>query len=127
MKILATIGIAVTFLAGCKVPDEDALLLKATSQVQYAKGSRIQYAAVPAGTVFQQTAIMGSTNATTLEDQGIVLFIDEQPEHDWAHSFQLVFVPKTTGIPQNLFHGSAIPGFSFKQPDGRMITKWKER
>jgi hypothetical protein len=69
---------------------------------------------------------MAPTNVVVLPEEGIVLFNDEQPKYRWEHVFQLVFVPKTTDLPQTLFKGSAIPGFAFKGPDGSDITEWRD-
>jgi hypothetical protein len=127
MKGFAVIGLIAVLLAGCQVSEDAALVRKATAHVQYPRGSRIQYATVPAGTIYAPRAHMGSTNVVVLPTEGIVLFIDEQPKYDWAHLFQLVFVPKATGIPQDLFRGSAIPDFAFRQPDGVQVTNWTKR
>lgn len=123
----AILGALTIFLTGCQVSEESALVQKATAQVKYPRGSRVAYAAVPAGTVYAPGARMGSTNVVALSDAGVVLFINEKPTYDWEHPFQLIFVAKGSGEVTTLFRGSAIPEFSFKQPDGSKVTNWKKQ
>jgi hypothetical protein len=124
---LAMLAALAMLPAGCRLSEEAALVQKAAVQAEYPRGSRIQYVMVSAGTVYAPSAHMGSTNAVVMPDAGAVLFIDEKPRHRWAHPFQLVFIAKGSGEVTTLFRGSAIPAFSFRRPNGSMVTDWKKQ
>ena len=105
---------------------ETEVLKQGLKQIEIPRGSVVRYAAAPAGTQFIPGQHLGVRNPIPLQNEGYVLFIDEQPGYDWEHRFQLVFIPKTSGKPHVLFRGSAIPDFRFKKPDGSTITKWQK-
>lgn len=127
MKTVALLGLLAALLMGCQPTEEAGLLRKAEKQIRFPRGSRFSYAAIPAGTTFVPGKSMTPTNAILLPEDGFALYIDEEPKHDWVHSFQLVFVPKRTGTPQPLFHGRAFPDFAFRCADGSTIKNWQSR
>jgi hypothetical protein len=92
MEGLAVIGGLAVLVAGCQVSDEQSLLRKATSQVRYPRGSRVQYAAVPAGTIYAPGAPMGCTNAVRVHSQGNRHSADSSP---WRRNSRLCI--QTTG------------------------------
>jgi hypothetical protein len=90
----------------------------------FPKGSSIQFAHVSKDAIFVSNTKM--TNSVVLAKDGVVLFVDEKPSLDWAHPFQLLFVPKATLKPEVLFRGSAIPSFELRNPDGTKIKNWEK-
>lgn len=120
-------AIALAFAAaGCQTEDKPDVVSKALKQITVPKGSVVQYAEVPRGTTFIPGQGMGITSTRSFPDDGYLLFIDEQPEYDWAHGFRLVFVPKTSGKPDVFFRGSPIPDYSFRKPEGSTVTGWRK-
>jgi len=118
--------LALAFMfTGCQTDDRPDVVSEGLTQITIPKGSVVQYAEVPSGTELVTAHTMGD-KSTTLQTDGYILFIDEQPKYEWEHSFQLVFVPKISGIPDVLFRGSALPEFDFTKPDGSTVTDWKE-
>jgi hypothetical protein len=114
----------VLLASGCQKPD---MVSAGLEQLVIPKCSVVQYAEASRGTQFIPGQGMGITNTVLFPSAGYVLFIDEEPKCDWAHSFQLVFLPKASGKPDVLFRGSALPDFEFKTPDGSTIMNWKKR
>jgi hypothetical protein len=127
IKTLALLIFLAALLVGCQPSEEADLLRKAEKQIQFPRGSRLSYAAIPAGTTFVPGKSMTPTNAILLPEDGFAVYIDEQPTYDWVHTFQLVFVPKRTGTPKPLFHGSAFPSFAFRCSDGSTVTNWQKK
>jgi hypothetical protein len=111
---------------GCQKTQKSDSVRRSLKLIDMPKGSVVQYAEAPRGTQFLPGKGLSAAKPTSLPTEGYVLFIDEQPKYDWAHGFQLVFVPKASGKPNVLFRGSAIPDFTFKKPDGSTVTEWKK-
>jgi hypothetical protein len=119
-------GFLALLAASCRADPNRAILEQAIKRIEYEPGSVIQYAEVPEGTTLCRPGKGGVESSTALEGSGFVVFIDEQPNYDWEHKFQLVFVPKATGKPQVLFRGNGIPVFAFKKADGTLVKQWSE-
>ena len=86
----------------------------------------VQYAVTPRGTRLVPEQGMDITNAVVLQQEGYVVFIDEQPKYDWAHNCQIAFIPATAGQPEVIFRGVAFPQFSLRTPDGTRVTAWNK-
>jgi hypothetical protein len=98
----------------------------APGEIEHSRGSRIAYALVTKGTEFVPGRELSGAKETTLTEDGIILFIDERPDYDWAHAFQLLSISNKSKEPEVLFRGGAIPDFTFRKPDGSLVTAWEE-
>jgi hypothetical protein len=123
---LAALLIVVVATTGCNKSEETAAFRGAVRKIGLPGGSVISYAPVPGGTQFIPGRLMGATNPLVILAEGYVLFVDEKPKYDWAHPFRLMLIPKGEAKTESLFHGDAIPDFTFKRPDGSLVTNWRQ-
>lgn len=119
--------VLLSLASGCQKDDMAGAVREGIKQIEIPKGSVVQYAEVPRGTAFLPGKALTTAKPTTFPTDGYILFIDEQPNYNWQHSFQLVFVPNPSGKPEVFFRGSAIPDYTLKKPDGSAVTGWKKR
>lgn len=122
----ACLLVVVPIVFGCNRDEQAQALRKSLKQVEFARGSTVQYAMAPRGTQFIPGPQCGVTNSFLLQDDGCVVFIDEQPKYDWAHRLQLIFIPRTSGKPEILFRGIGFGDFTLKKPDGSAESDWKK-
>jgi hypothetical protein len=123
---IVTLMAIVAIAAGCQTNEETEALYEGIRRIDIPRGSVVSYAPVSSGTQFMPSRHMGGANAVSLRGEGYVLFVDEMPKYNWAHSFRVVFLPKGTVEPEVLFRGSAIPDFRFQSPDGSVVTNWSK-
>ena len=112
---------------GRETPENDRQLVQtALKALEYPKDSVVQYCFLPADSRWPACKL-NNQKEVVFESDGYVLFIDEQPACDWAHSMQIIFIPSDAPEgPRVLFRGEAIPGLGFVGPDGKKISGWKK-
>jgi hypothetical protein len=91
--------------------------------ISYREGSRITFLTtqVQPGTCVGLDAASG--DAPRVESVGYLVFIDEQPDYDWSHAAQMVFVPASHPADAVVLHaGEMIPSFKVVDEQGHTMT-----